>query len=404
MKVLQINAVYKKSSTGRNMSEMHDYMLNNGVQSYIASPYLEGLTENAYQLSSKLDMKIHSLLSRVFGLQGYFSVFSTLGLIKYIKNIKPDIIQLHNLHNNYINLNMLLKHIKKANIALAVTLHDTWFYTGKCCHYLEDNCYKWKTECNNCPALKKHNKSWFFDRTKKMQKDKTKYFSEIKKLGVIGVSKWTCEDAKESTILKKASIHKTIYNWIDTDVFRPYDTEELKRKLSLSDKFVILGVSQQWMEAKGVNIFLELSEMLDDDCIILMIGNQSSYTDNEKIKFIGSTDNVQHLADYYNIADVFLNPSFQETFGKTTAEALSCGTPVIAFNTTASPELVGTDEECGYILDENIAKKYLEKIEIIKKNKKNHYKDNCTRRARLLFDKNANINEYINVYNELLTK
>ena len=227
MKVLQINAVYKKSSTGRNMSEMHEYMLNNGVQSYIASPYLEGLTENAYRLSSKLDMKIHSLLSRIFGLQGYFSVFSTLGLIKYIKNIKPDIIQLHNLHNNYINLNMLLKYIKKNNIALAVTLHDTWFYTGKCCHYLEDNCYKWKTECNNCPALKKYNKSWFFDRTKKMQKDKAKYFSKIKKLGVIGVSKWTCADAKESTILKKESRRTRSIGWIS--ILRP-----VQKKISIS--------------------------------------------------------------------------------------------------------------------------------------------------------------------------
>ena len=125
MKILQINAVYQKSSTGRNMSEMHKYMLANNIQSYIASPKLCGLKENSYKIGNKFDFKFHAFLSRSFGLQAYFSVFSAVGLINYIKKIKPDVIQLHNLHNNYINLNMLLKFIIRNNIPLAVTFHNT---------------------------------------------------------------------------------------------------------------------------------------------------------------------------------------------------------------------------------------------------------------------------------------
>ena len=199
-------------------------------------------------------------------------------------------------------------------------------------------------------------------------------------------------------------MHKTIYNWVDLNIFKPYNTEQLRKKLCLSDKFIILGVTQQWMPSKGVNIFLQLSEMLSDDFLILMIVTPSNYSGNERIKFIGVTDNVEQLADYYNIADVFLNHSLQETFGKTTAEALACGTPVIAFNTTASPELVGTDEKCGYIVKENTAQAYLKNIELIQKNSKKHFSTDCRSRAEFLFNKKANINEYINIYNKLISK
>ena len=399
MKVLQINAVYKKSSTGRNVQEMHEYFLKKGIDSYVAAPDLLGLKKNAFQIGNKYDMKIHALMSRCFGVQGYFSKCSTKKLIKHINKIKPDIIQLHNLHGNYINLKLLLKYIAKNNIPTVVTLHDTWFYTGKCCYYNEDNCYKWKTECNHCPALKKYNKSWLFDRSKKMQRDKRLWFSNIKRLGVIGVSSWVTEDAKISPILKNAQKHETIYNWVDLDLFKPNDNA--KKELGLDDKFVILGVSQIWSERKGVVIFENLSKLIPDDCVIIMIGDTNGHKSTEKIKFIGTTDSVEELSQYYAAADVFVNPSIQETFGKTTAEALACGTPVIGFNATATPELVGMDEKCGYIINENIADEYLEKIKLIKENCKEKYVSNCRAHAKSLFEMETNINEYISHYREL---
>ena len=126
------------------------------------------LIKNGYIIGGTLGKKIHAVLSRLGGKQAYFSSFATKKLIKHIENVKPDIVHLHNLHSNFVNLNMLLKYLGKKDISTVITLHDCWFYTGKCCHYLEDNCEKWKAICGNCPALKKHNNSWFFDRSKKM--------------------------------------------------------------------------------------------------------------------------------------------------------------------------------------------------------------------------------------------
>ena len=110
------------------------------------------------------------------------------------------------------------------------------------------------------------------------------------------------------------------------------------------------------------------------------------------------TDNANQLADAYNAADVFINPSQQETFGMVTAEALSCGTPAIVYNATASPELV--DENTGRVVEiGNIQAfaKAIDEVLLIPDVSKN-----CRRRAELLFDRNQNLEKYIKIYERLV--
>ena len=183
MKIIQINAVNALSSTGRITLELNDFFMENGCNSVIA--YSKGpsvIASNEYKIGCNLDTKIHGLLSRITGKQGYFSYFATKKLLRFMDEYFPDVVILHNLHGNYINLPILLKYLAKRDIATVAVLHDCWFYTGKCCHYTTQKCYKWKESCGNCPQLKKYNKSWFFDRTKQMHRDKIKLFSAIPRL------------------------------------------------------------------------------------------------------------------------------------------------------------------------------------------------------------------------------
>jgi glycosyltransferase involved in cell wall biosynthesis len=53
--------------------------------------------------------------------------------------------------------------------------------------------------------------------------------------------------------------------------------------------------------------------------------------------------------DYYNLADVFLFPSALEGFGMVLGEAMSCGKPVVAFNTSSVGELV-EDGVSGFLV------------------------------------------------------
>lgn len=402
MKVLQINAVYEKFSTGRTTKEMHEYFLNNGIESFVASPYIASLKKNAYMIGNKFDWKIHALFSRLTGLQGYFSRNETKKLINYIDRIKPDIIHLRNLHSNYINLHMLLNYISNNDIATVITLHDSWFYTGKCMYYIEEQCSKWKKKCGKCPSLKKGNPSFFFDCTKKMLNDKRKDFSKIDRLAVIGVSDWVTNDAKQS-ILHDAKIIGRIYNWIDLDLFKPRNTTRLREELNLNNKKVILGISMIWSPQKGINIFLEMANLLPDDYQIILVGNcdKNKYF-NSKIMYLDTVENTKYLAQLYAMADIFVNPTIQDTFGKTTAEALSCGTPVVAYNCTAMPELIGINKECGELVYTFDAISFKKSIISVMKKIESGKKFMCRNRAITYFDKHKNIDMYLKLYNKLL--
>ena len=398
MRVLQINAVYDKFSTGRTTKELHHALIQEDIESYVATPDApSSKSGNFYIIGSNLDRKIHSLFSRVAGLQGYFSKRATQRLIKWIEEIEPDIIHLRNLHSNYINIPLLLDYIGRHNISTVVTLHDSFFYTGKCVYYIESACDKWMHSCGNCPALHRGNPSLFIDFSKKMLSDKRKRFAAIKNLAIIGVSDWITEDAKKS-ILKGARIIKRIYNWIDLEVFTPNEkSENHDRK-----KFKILGVAMHWNEEKGIHIFHELAKILPDNCEITLIGEYKHLKElSDKIRYIPPLRDAKALANYYANSDVFLNPTMQETFGKTTAESLSCGTPVIAYRSTATPELLGNDGKCGYLTDENSAQSYLQLITEIMKRQKQDFQEQCRNRARLLFDKKTNVKAYIDLYKEL---
>lgn len=400
MKILQINAVNAIGSTGRTSTEMADYLNQHGHEGYIAwsagPPYPGG-----YRIGSKKGVKIHGLLSRVFGTQAYFSTGCTKRLLAWMQDLSPDVVHLRNLHGNYINLGLLLNWLADNDVPTVLTLHDCWFYTGKCCHYTVDNCFKWKTGCHACPRLKKDNPSWFFDRSQKMHRDKKEWFSRIPRLAVIGVSDWITNEARQS-FLGSAKIVKRIYNWIDLDLFRPVPADDLRRQLGLENKFVILGVSSGWSNSKGLDKFIQLSEMLPEDMMILLVGAMPSGVDlPANIACRGEINEIKRLVSLYSMADVLLNLSLEETFGKVTAEAMACGTPVIAMNSTASGEMVPTG--CG-ILTEAGAELANIRSAIIRLRAKGKlfFSQKCRKFCSENFSMKKCISDYLNLYQDLI--
>ena len=52
------------------------------------------------------------------------------------------------------------------------------------------------------------------------------------------------------------------------------------------------------------------------------------------------TDSVQELAEFYTAASVFVNPTYNDNYPTTNLESISCGTPVITYETGGSPESI----------------------------------------------------------------
>ena len=362
--VLQINTLGATQSTGRTTRELHNYLLQHNIDSYIACPRKEDC-DDAFIFSSLKWVHLDVLLSIITGHEGKFSTIQTYKLIRFIKNVNPSIVHLRVLHVNCLNFKLLFSYLAKNDIPVVITLHDFWYLTGQCCYFTIVGCEKWKTGCGKCPSLMFGRHKPFFDRTPKMWNEKKKYISKVPRLAVIGVSDWVSNIAKES-YLSKATIIKRIYNWIDLDVFCKKNTEIIRRNLNLNNKKVILGVSSIWTEndRKGLNTYIELAYNMPDEYIILLVG-QFNYKGKipKNIICYGKTDNVDELAQLYSLADVYLNLSKEETFGKVSAEAISCGTPLIAVDSSANKEIIPNGG--GKLLKDSSIKEILDALEEI---------------------------------------
>lgn len=399
--VVQINALGSTFSTGRTTREMHDYFNEHGIKSYLATARNSDCND-AYQISNMNAMHFDTFLTICTGLEAYHSKRQTRKLLRYLDEVKPDIVHLRVLHNSYINLGLLLNYLAKNDIATVLTLHDFWFMTGKCCFYNHIPCSLWETGCHDCPSLKEDARKKWFDRTSKMWADKKKWFSAIPRLAVVGNSNWTTNEAKRS-FLKDAKIVENIYNWIDFSIFYPRESQKLKEKLDLTDKKVILGVSAFWSinDRKGFDAYLSLAKILPDEYRIVLVG--SIKYDGElpgNIISLPKTNSTDKLAEYYSMADVYLNLAVGETFGKVSAEAISCGTPVVALNATANPEIV--PQGAGEVINNVEPDTILNAVQRVLTGDRASYEKLCLKHAKENFDKETNIKKYINLYYRLL--
>ena len=395
MKVLLINATYGYSSTGLIIKDIGEMVSKNGGEAFYAYQSCNETPKNGYCVGNKLDWKFHALFCRLSGKQGYYSKFATKKLIKHIESIKPDIIHLHNLHSNYINLNLLLKYIGEKDIATIITFHDCWYFTGKCFHYVDIGCEGFKNGCGNCPKKNAPPKSLFFDPSAKVLKDRYKYLSGIPRLMICG-SSWVCGEARKG-ILKDCKITK-IYNGVNVDIFKPYEVDYLREKHQLKDDtYVVMGMANKWLLPSNQQLLKDTIKILNDKMKLLIIGCREDQIASlrelsDHIIPVGFIRDRVELAKYYNLANVFVNATHADTLPTVNMESICCGTPVITYDSCGSPELVL--DGCGKIVNDYDAEKLIEAIS----EKLGKIEGSKLINARLEFDKNECYKKYLDIY------
>lgn len=398
MKVLQINTVYKEKSTGRTCFEVEKALQTQGHECYTAYSYGKSPSEYAFPINSKFEYYLHNVLSRLTGYQGYFSYFATKRLIRKIKTMNPDIIHLRNLHANYLNLPLLFAFLASAKLPVIQNLHDLWAITGKCAYYSTRKCYKWRTSCHTCPVIRQYPQSLFFDRTSFLHQKKKEWYAGVENLTVMGVSEWTADQAKLS-FLKDRPI-SYIYNWINTDIFHPYQ-EDIRPQYNIpTDKYTIICVSASW--SKGTPRYedlLTISHQISKDMQIVAIGNSDGFC-RQNIIEIPFVQDIVELAKLYSFGDVYVHFSIEDTFGKVIAEAMACGLPVITYDATACPEIGGAT--CGAVVPARDVNQMLQAIQKVRCNGKQFYSKTCIDRVNTNFLYENNIRQLIEIYNKLL--
>lgn len=354
MRVLMINVVCGIRSTGRICTDLAAELESQGHEVKIAygrENVPEQSEKYAVRIGSNLDLLVHGLQGRIFDQSGFGSKKSTRRFINWAEVYNPDMLWLHNLHGYYINIPLLFEWIKsRPSMRVQWTLHDCWAFTGHCAYFTMANCYKWRKQCEHCHEKNSYPKSILLDNSKKNYILKKKAFLGVKNMTLIVPSEWLARHISKSFL----SVYpiEICHNLIDTSVFKPTESN-FREKYDLKNKIVILGVASIWDKRKGLSDFIELSEMLDQKYCIVLIGLNRRQIKKLPSNIIGieKTNSSYELAKIYSAADVFVNPSKEETFGMTTIEAESCGTPAIVYKDTACEEIV--KQKIGMAVEQN---------------------------------------------------
>ncbi len=399
MKILQINSVCGIGSTGRIATDLNQILIEQGHKSYIAFGRNSAINcKSSIRIGTKVDIYFHVAKTRLFDKHGFASKKATIKLVKEIREIKPDIIHLHNIHGYYINMEVLFSFLKAFDKPVVWTLHDCWSFTGHCAYFDYVKCNKWESRCCNCINKKEYPKSIGIDNSLKNFERKKELFTSVQNMTIVVPSVWL-EDIVKRSFLKKFPI-KVINNGIDLTSFHDVDSD-FRFKHHILNKFVILGVSNEWNRRKGLEYFHKIAKQCNQDEVIVLVGLHEKQINRLPKGIIGieHTNSVKELAEIYSMADVFVNPTLEDNFPTTNLEALACGVPVVTFDTGGSSESV--DRKTGIVVEKENMEALIQAIAEIKNRGKVFYSSACIEKSNILYKKENKYLEYIELYKKL---
>jgi glycosyltransferase involved in cell wall biosynthesis len=303
------------------------------------------------------------------------------------------------LHGYYINLPLLFEWLKERQKPVVWTLFDCWAFTGHCTYFDDIECKKWKTKCLNCPKHRNYPCSWV-DNSDKNFVNKKELFTSIDKMEFITHSQWL-GDLVKSSFLKDYPVNVTP-SAINLDLFKP-TSSDLRERFVIGSKKIILGCASTWSNRKGYDDFRKLFKLLPSDKYqIVMIGLNKKERDQLPKGVIGiaRTESIKELAQWYSLADVFVNPTSQDNFPTTNLEALACGTPVVTYNTGGSPEAI--DKATGIVVEKGNIGGLFEAILKLVQQDSGALSKACRSRAERLYDKRTRYLDYLNIFERLV--
>ncbi len=404
MKIAQINMIHE-GSTGKIMLQIADVARGKGhdVKTYSSIIFsrhkkqIPLLNSDHYTWGTFFENAFHYYAGSILGQNGRFSRRGTKKLLKELDKFHPDVIHLHNLHFFCVNIPILFNYIKKHKIKVIWTLHDCWAFTGHCPYFTMNRCEKWKTGCHHCDRHRLYPKS-YIDNSKQMYKLKRKWFTGVENMVLVTPSQWLADLVKQS-FLKDYPI-KVINNGIDLNVFTPKKSD-IRSKYNIGDsKHIVLGVAFDWGKRKGLDIFIELAQRLNNDEFqIIMVGVDENVKKHlpKSIISIHRTSNQKELAEIYTVADVFVNPTREDNYPTVNMEAIACATPVVTFKTGGSPEIL--DDTCGSVVNYNDVDTMVKEIVRICKTKP-YTESMCVKKAKS-FDANKCFESYTELYTSI---
>lgn len=310
---------------------------------------------------------------------------------------RADIIHLH-----WVNGLVAMRLLQKVKKPIVWTMRDMWPLTGGC-HYSLD-CNRYESGCGHCPQL---GSSYKFDLSHFVVKNKS--LSLPKAMRIVGISNWLTDCAVRSTVFKGYQV-QTIGNNIDTRDFFPVDTNLARDILGLprNKKIILIGAQSISDFYKGFDILiLALDAIRHENYQIVLFGDSPKSVQasiSRPVLNLGFIPDLASLRMTYSAADVFIAPSRMDAFGKTIAESMACGTPVVCFDATGPADIV-SHRMTGYRAKPFDPLSLAEGVDwVLNLNSYEASKLRISARDRVVeyFDSRVIANQYIHLYEEML--
>lgn len=232
MKVLQINGVIHQGSTGAIVDAISNYVKLCCDECMIAYG-IGSKSDDGFKFCYRYEQALYRRCSMITGYRYGFAPISTKRLTKLIKQYKPDVVHLHSINGNCVNIFSLLNYLKKNKIATVITNHAEFFYTGNCTSTY--GCTKYVEGCSECHNIKWASDSKFNHKTELAWKKMKQAFSDFENLHIVCVSQYSLLHSKMSPILGDYA-HSVIINGINTDIFKLSFDVDIRKKFNLFAK------------------------------------------------------------------------------------------------------------------------------------------------------------------------
>lgn len=279
------------------------------------------------------------------------NIFSSSHLTNRLTNTDTETVDhIHWINNEAISI-FYLGQLRPGSI---ITLHDEWLYCGTEHYYTVDKVNQLEFECgydqkiSRVKGVNLNNLIW---------KLKYKYLLDLDSVIVTAPSMWLLDRARRSKVLSNCEI-LYLPNPIDTSLFSPCSNEErqiYRSGLGLGDEdfvFAFGAVDGEGNPLKGGKHLRQAMRILYQNLLpqdrsrvkVLLFGSREIKNTNLFEGFscinVGFLSSHSAMAMLYSASDCVIVPSLVEAFGQVAAESLSCGTPVVAFDTSGLKDII----------------------------------------------------------------
>lgn len=334
-------------STGRIAINLYSELKQRGYNALFCYGRGAKSHDDYYRIDSRFSLIIHVLLTRITGLQGFYSNFATSKLFKKFKKNNIDTIYIVCIHGYYLNERRLYNFAAKNNIAIVHIMIDEYPFLGKCAY--SNGCERYLSGCGHCPNKTEYPSSLLIDGSSTVFKMKQKVYERLNRAIFVG-PEYVVIRAKQSPLFKSLKT-EILDEAIDMDIYYPRNTHNLRKKLGIDDDKVVIGCVAPYRgednDRKGCRYFIELAKLFKNDkrYVFVHVGYMCKDTISLPPNYIavGFLSDQNLLAEYFSLPDLFVFPSLLDTMPNACLNSLACGTPLLCFNVSGMPYLANDD-------------------------------------------------------------